>query len=181
MCSGCKMDDKDVQVMYARQGAVEVSDFDEEPRYRKVTTGKRWNYNKKKPRKKTRPGCPENNFGPHLFVWTTELESEKTLFFKFYGFHKYQREVCCGCGKRRNSELTERYIKRKDRAWEKFSDLPKGEPVPRWRYRGTPRRVHYSYFTWENEDKGFAAFKKAEAERRGILNVDVDGRWLGLY
>lgn len=164
-----------------RQGKVEVSDFDDEIPYKKPHSGTQWNWNKKKPRKKTRPGCPENNFGPHLFVWTTELESEKTIFFRYFGFHKYHREVCCGCGKMRGSAESEHYMKRKDRAWEKYNDLPKGEPVPRYRYRGGPRWVRYSYFTWEDDDEGYKAFRKAEVEKRGILAVDVDGRWLGLY
>lgn len=164
-----------------RRGKVEVSDFDDEFRYVKPNGGRAWNWNKKKTRKKTRPGCVENNFGPHEFVWTTELESEKTLFFKFFGFHKYHREVCCGCGKTRGTELSERYIKRKDRAWEKFTDLPKGEPVSRWVYNGRPRRVHYKWFTWENENEEFMSYKKEIVNKRGILSVDIDGRYLGLY
>lgn len=176
------MDDKDVQRMYVRQGAVEIEDFDEEIRYRKPTGGSPWGgWNKKKPRKKTRPGCPENNFGPHLFVWTTELESEKTIFFQFFGFHKYHREVCCGCKKQRGTEESERYTKRKDREWEKLYSLPKGEPVARWTYKGRPRRVHYKWFTWESHNEEYQKFKKEIIDRRGILSVDIDGRFLGLY
>lgn len=167
-----------------RQGGVEVEDFDDEIRYRKVPHKARFEWNNRavrraKQKPKTRAGCPENNYKAHLYVWTTELESEKTLFFRYFGFHKYQREVCCGCGKRRNTENTERYIKRKDRAWEKLNELfEKGQPVPRWgRWGG----VKYSYFTWENDNDEYMAFRKEEIAKVGALNADIDGRWLGLY
>ena len=185
MCKECKMDNREVDKMYKRQGAVDVSDFDDEFRYVKPGGKKQFDWSNKAARsarnKKTRAGCPENNLKAHEYVWTTELESEKTLFFQFFGFHKYQREVCCGCRKRRNTELSERYIKRKDRAWEKLSDFPKGEPVARWSYRGRPRRVHYKWFVWEEENEEYKNFKKEIIDKRGIFGVDVDGRFLDLY
>ena len=167
-----------------RRGKVEVSDFDDEFRYVKAGGKTQFEWSNKATRRarqkpKPRAGCPENNMKAHLYVWTTELESEKTIFFRYYGFHKYQREVCCGCGKRRKTEFSERYIKRKDRAWEKLDNpFPKGEPVSRYyRWRGTK----YSYFVWESYDEDYMAFRRAEIDRLGSLNADIDGRWLGLY
>lgn len=163
-----------------RRGKVEIEDFDDEMPYRKAPHGKAFEWSNKATRRariNKRPGCPENDMKAHLYVWTTELESEKTLFFRYFGFHKYQREVCCGCGKHRKTENTERYIKRKDRAWEKMNDLfAKGEPVPRWgRWGG----VKYSYFTWENYNEEWWAFRKEEiAKENDFRQVDVDGRWL---
>lgn len=109
------------------------------------------------------------------------MENEKALFFRFFGFHKYEREVCIGCLKTRGTQESERYTKRKDRAWEKLTDLPKGEPVARWVYRGRPRRVHYKWFTWEDDNEEYKDFRKEQVAKQGIFNVDVDGRFLGLY
>lgn len=182
MCWDCNNNDKGDPYKNFRRGGVEVEDFDDEPRYRKVTHGTAFEWNNKavrRARMKSRPGCPENNMKAHLYVWTTELESEKTLFFRFFGFHKYEREVCCGCDKVRGTRNSERYIKRKDRAWEKIESMPKGEPVPRrYRWRG----ISYSYFSWENYNDEYMAFRKEElAKETDFRNVDVDGRFLPYF
>lgn len=181
MCWDCNNNDKGDPYKNFRRGGVEVEDFADEFRYMKPSHKTQFDWSKKKRRASmrasTRPGCPENNFKAHPYVWTTELESEKTIFFRFFGFHKYQREVCCGCGKRRKTENTERYVKRKDRAWEKFESLPKGQPVSRYR-RGLTR---YSWFVWEDYNDEYMDFRKEEIAKVGAMNADVDGRFLGLY
>lgn len=106
MCSCCKMDPRDVKIMRMRQGAVGVEDFYKEVNY---TPKKKV---KAKPAKQTRPGCSGNEGKRHIYVWTTEFNLED-LFFKFFGFHKYEKKFCAGCSKRQyGTRKTERYVRK---------------------------------------------------------------------
>ena len=73
-------------------------------------------------RKKETPkkrGCPENDFGPHIYVWTTlatnswsQFLEENDSFFGRHGFRRREYKVCCGCGKQQSSRYTEEMQKR---------------------------------------------------------------------
>lgn len=43
----------------------------------------------RKSKKKKKPGCPENNNGPHVWVWV-----------EWWPGSRYETKVCCGCEKR---------------------------------------------------------------------------------
>ena len=43
----------------------------------------------KKNKKKKKRGCPENDFGPHVYVWVP--------YFTFWSDGRYEIKVCCGC------------------------------------------------------------------------------------
>ena len=169
MCKGCDGWGDYLTVQDFRHGKVEVEDFADEIPYRHAKRRKK----KDKPAK-TRPGCIGNEYGPHVFTWTQELENEKTVFFRYFGFHKYQREVCVGCGKVRKVEHSERYVKRNERAWNKLSTPPKSEPVSRWA-RG---KVRPSYFAFEQRGEGYKEFRKAFIDKHGWLTYNLDGRFL---
>jgi hypothetical protein len=117
-------------------------------------------------RKRTRPGCPANDNKAHVYVWTTE-GMERDFFSDYYGFHKTERRLCCGCGKRNGSRLSEEYMKVKERKWAKLATPEKGVPIPRWNYRGRPRRVYFKYWTWENDDPDYTAARKEYREKHG--------------
>lgn len=168
MCKSCDGWGEYLTKKDFNRGKVEVSDFDEETRYRHAKR------RKKKEKVKTRPGCIGNDYGPHVFVWTQELERKNTLFYKFYGFHKYHREVCAGCSKTRKVEHSERYTKRNERAWNRLSTPPKGEPVSRWA-RG---KIRPSYFSFEQYDDEFVAYKREFIAKHGYLYTALDGRFL---
>lgn len=153
------------------RGGVEADDFDKEVNYQTRIKGRGFKGRKKE---KTRPGCPENNYGPHIYVWTTEFE-EEDLFFKHYGYHKREREFCAGCGKRRHgSRVTERYEKVRKRKYEKMygdgTNVPRGTPRPR---RRGDRKPTYKYWSWEKYDEAFVT--KVEAH-----NAKHHG-WEGKY
>jgi len=154
------MDPAETKVFRQRQGAVDISDFDEELRPRRP----------KRKAKKRRPksyqaakGCSENDHGPHVYVWTSEFMYED-LFYRFYGYHKYTREVCVGCRKTRKKALTERYEKIRDRRYRnlygsEFSVVRGQGPVsrPRWGYH---RRPSMAYFSWEDQDPDYQAYRR---------------------
>lgn len=158
MCSDCYPYGIDPYKEFT-QGGVGIEDFDDEIRYRHA---KRKN---KAQKVKTRAGCPENEFKAHVYVWTQEFE-EKNIFFKFYGFHARESEVCAGCGKKRKSRYSEQYEKRKAREWKKkYGDefsVKRGEPISR--FGKGPR---YSWWHWEYNDEEFRAFRKEWAIKHG--------------
>jgi len=96
-------------------GGVDPSDFDETMPHRKKR-------GKKRPIKKR--GCPENDFGPHIYVWTTEsfrkgdgsfddwLWQYEKDFWDKNGFHRREYKTCAGCKKRAGSRYTEEFAKR---------------------------------------------------------------------
>lgn len=159
MCWDCYNDGIDPYKEF-RQGGVSIEDFDEEIKYRHPK-------NKKKSRavKKTRAGCPETDYSAHVYVWTTEREVEN-LFFKFYGYHARESEICVGCGKKRKSRHTEKYEKRKAREWKKvYGDefsVKRGEVVPRAAYGPS-----YRWWHWESRDQKFREFREEYARTHG--------------
>lgn len=173
MCSSCKMDPSEMKVFYARQGAVEIEDFDDEVRFR--PPGKGYSYNRRT--KKARPpkGCPANNGKAHVWVWTSEYE-ETDIFYKHFGFHKKETKVCCGCLLKTKVRETERYMKRKERAWFKKNGaeftVKRGEPVSRYgRYRGE----RFWSFMWEMDDPAYA--EKYNAWREEQRRIYRESRW----
>jgi len=142
------MDPHEVKRFRARQGAVEIEDFDDEVKFRKP--GKGYSYRSKKRLRTPARGCEANNNKAHVWVWTTEKEITD-IFFKHFGFHKKESRVCCGCGKVDKTRETEEYMKRKERAWRKRTggafDVKRGEPVGR-RYWGNT----FWGFQWEMLD-----------------------------
>jgi len=102
------------KIFRQRQGAVEVEDFDDEVRIRK---------SKKKAPKPRQRGCPGNDHGAHVYVWTTELEPTGYLviswnqkkypsFYKKHGFHRQEAYACVGCGTVKKRRYTEQMQKR---------------------------------------------------------------------
>lgn len=78
-----------------------VEDF-EEPRYR---------HPKRRAKKVKARGCQGNDWGKHVYVWTTDPENlfswdDAQEFYKFHGFYRREYYVCCGCGKRSRSRHT---------------------------------------------------------------------------
>lgn len=72
----------------ARRGAAEDAFWDEDELidYRRI--GKRRD-------RKPRAGCPENNNGPHIYVWIP--------YVTWWSNAKCEIKVCCGCEKRPSS------------------------------------------------------------------------------
>lgn len=60
-------------------------------------------------------GCSGNDFGPHVYVWTTESDEWSwdydEDFFKRNGYYRREYKTCCGCGKIANSRWTEEMAK----------------------------------------------------------------------
>lgn len=167
MCRCCKMDPSEDARYRLRQGEIPIEDFDEEVRYRRPSRGRGYSYNKK--RKREPRGCPANNNKAHVWVWTTEKEITD-IFFNYFGFHKRETKVCCGCGKVSKTRETEEYMRRKERAWRKRTggefNVKRGEPVSRYsRYRGKS----FWSFSWEMEDPKYQeiydAWYKRQKER----------------
>lgn len=176
MCWDCWANRKGDPYKIFRRGGVPVEDFDEEIRYRHAPNKKK---KSKSPRSKDNRGCQMNDGGPHIYVWTTERNIED-LFFRFYGFHKWEKEYCCGCGIRRGTQLTERYLKVKERKYKKLTNgaefnVNRGEPVAtrRWssRYQYLPG---YSFFQWEDRDEEYKAYRSEYIKKNGY-NEYVDG------
>jgi len=80
-----------------RRGGMDDAFWDEDELvdHRKVSK-------KKRPRKKR--GCPENNFGAHVYIWVTETRYHYS--FTAYGYvmdknkpYTVENKTCCGCGK----------------------------------------------------------------------------------
>jgi hypothetical protein len=159
------MDPSEVAVMRARQGAVEASDFDDEPKYRHPKRRAK----KARARSLTRTPCPEAEDGKHVYVWVPYISEysyyNEDVFYKHYGWHKRETKTCCGCLATAGSRETERYLKTKDRRWRKLTggeyEVKRGEPVPRW-----GRWAGYQNFVWENYDEDYyAKVKAADAAR----------------
>lgn len=157
-----------------RRGKVDVDDFYKEVNYQtrlKGRTGYRVKF-----RDKTRPGCPGNNFGPHIYVWTTEGQTS-SFFSDYYGFYKYEFRICCGCGKKTKSRLSEPYLKIKARKWEKMYggeyNVQRGAPVSKY-HRWGPS---YSYWHWENYDSDFVKARKEYIDRHGYPSYLYNYGW----
>lgn len=92
-----------------RHGGVPLSDFDEEAPYKKKSK-------KKRPAKKR--GCPENDYGPHVYVWVPTSQvydwwpDYDDGFYEKHGFHRREHKICCGCGKKQGGRYTEEMQKR---------------------------------------------------------------------
>ncbi len=166
MCKSCKMDPAEVARKQTRQGAVAVDDFDKEVNYRP----------KKKESKSAsrRPGCYANNYKAHVYVWTSEREI-KTLFYRYFGFHSRETEVCVGCGKTRGRRHSEKYEKVKRREWNKrYSnefEVKRGAPVPRREMRRGPS---YTWWRWETYDEGYVAYRREYVARHGWGEIVYD-------
>lgn len=136
------------------RGGVEASDFDDEVRYRRPNSGRRYGRSPKR-RRDTR-GCPANEGKGHVYVWTSEREVTD-IFFKHFGFHKKESKVCAGCGVVSKTRETEEYMKRKERAWRKRTggefNIRRGEPVSRYRRWGNT----FWGFNWEMLDPEYKA------------------------
>jgi len=130
-------------------GGVPIEDFDEDVR---IGHPKR---RKKKVKRKNYPGCPANNRKGHVWVWTEEFERENTLCYRYFGFHEYERKVCCGCGHRDASRRSEAYRARKEKMWAK--------------YRRSYSR--YRWWTWESYDEGYQAYRKDYIAKHGFTNA----------
>lgn len=169
MCKGCYSDPTWDEIYYRRQGAVDVDDFYKEVNYQTRMKGRGWSRGGSHKQKfRNRPGCPGNDFKAHVYVWTTEKE-ESTFFSDYYGFHKRQSRICVGCGKRNGSQLSDEYMKRKLREWDKLDSLKKGEPVPYYR-RSNAKYPRYSFkwWNWESMDEDFRRAKKEYIDRYGM-------------
>lgn len=96
-------DEENTHADYIR-GGVSPEDFEMEMPRRK-----------KKPKKKSpsKRGCPENEFGPHIYVWEAGppewdwWPDYTDTFYERNGFHRREYKICCGCGKRTGSRYTE--------------------------------------------------------------------------
>lgn len=175
MCKGCKMDPREMAKFRERQGAVDVDDFYKEVNYQtrmKGRGGMTWGRASK--RRKNKAGCPSNNYGPHIYVWTTEGQ-EDNFFSDYYGFFKYEYETCCGCGKTRKSRKSEQYEKVKARKWaKKYGDeysMKRGEPVGRF----ASGRTRYSWWNWESYDEDYMEARQEYFNRRGFTSYYYNG------
>ena len=162
MCKHCWDDEPEPHHKDYIRGGVDVSDFDEVVRYRHP---KRRKPKERYPRER---GCIGNNYGPHVYVWTTETNDKKDPFYTTFGYHKNEYRVCAGCGAGWKSRHTERYEKTKERKWIKRTGGPfnvkRGEPVRRygWRYHS------YYGFKWEDDFPEFIEARQAFMKARGL-------------
>lgn len=168
MCSSCKMDPHEEKRFRYRQGAVDVDDFYIEVNYQTRMKGRGFKRKNEKP--KTRPGCPENDFGPHVYVWTTEGQIED-LFFRYFGFHKYQRRICAGCGKMDGTKHSDAYHERNEREYNKrypstAFTIKRGAPVGRREIRSN-YRPKLRWFSFESYDDGYVKYEKDYIARNG--------------
>lgn len=162
MCKGCDGWGDYLTVQDFRRGKVEVEDFADEIPYRHAKR------RKKKEKEKTRPGCPGNEYGPHVYVWTEEREAPD-FFSRHYGFNKRQSLACIGCSKISKRKLSDKYEKIKARKYAAMygngEHQPRGEPVSRY---GRLYRPSYSYWSWENLDEEYREKREAYIKRNGI-------------
>lgn len=146
------------------RGGVRAEDFDDIPRYRHPKRRTK----KKSARAKKNHGCTGNDNGPHVYVWTTETQVED-LFFRFYGYHKFEKEVCVGCRNYRRKQTTARYEKIRARVYKKMYggpfDVKRGSPVPKYQWRN--RKPSYDYFSWEVYDEKFIEYRRQYIEKYG--------------
>jgi hypothetical protein len=169
MCKACKMDPRDVDIFYRRQGMVDADDFNEEGLLRYRHPKRRKARKDKYP--KPRPGCPENDWGKHVYVWVDQAGIyESPSFYRYYGYYKYKYEVCCGCGKVGKKEHTDKYERVNMKAYNKrFGgnefNVERGKPLD-WRTRRaySPK---YRWFSFENDDQDFKAAHKQWAIQNG--------------
>lgn len=189
MCSSCYNDPAMDRIHYQRQGMVEVSDFDEEPRYRHPKRRAK----KSRARSLTRTPCPVAEDGKHVYIWEP-YESVWTprdkVFRRYFGYYKKEILTCCGCMATKGiGRDTERYAKVKERKWRKLTggeyDVKRGEPVSRYRrWRGSS----YYSFVWESYDEGYQKAladweetKEAERFRKEAeyRRIAMRRKWLG--
>lgn len=109
--------------------------------------------------RKRYPGCPGNNNKSHVFVWTTQYEDTRNLFYRYFGFHKHERKVCAGCAHRDARRTTERYDKKK---------------MGLWPNRKNKAYSSYRWWCWESYDEGYAAFRKEHVSRYGFTEAFYD-------
>lgn len=150
------------------RGGVDPDDFYKEVDYRLAKP------KPKRKKKKTRPGCRENDFGPHIYVWTSEYVTEDdSFFFAVFGWHKWEDQRCAGCGKHKESKKTERYETIKYRKYVKMygdgSQVPRGAPVPRHRIN---RKPYFPSWNWEEYDERFIA-----AREEYLAKHQASGGW----
>lgn len=169
MCKACQAYKKEyAETQDIRQGRVEPDDFEREVNYKpkkKVKSSRRY----------SGTGCAGNDGGPHVRVWTASDGWDGEFFRKHYGYYKYERYVCVGCGAGFKTRLSERYMKVKERKWAKKPDFPKGEPLSRWG-RG---RKRFKWWDWEDEDPTYAAAYKehiTEVNKRYAYWLEVRNR-----
>lgn len=104
MCKHCWDDTESVHHKDFIRGWEEPDGFEKEVNYRPKP--------KKRKATRTRPGCPGNDNKTHVYVFTTEYNI-KDLFYRYFGFHKYEKRFCAGCGKNGHKvRKTERYVKK---------------------------------------------------------------------
>lgn len=177
MCWDCNDNPKGDPYKNYIRGGVEIDDFEKEVNYQTRLKG-RSGYRRKFKKEKTRPGCPENNFGPHIYVWTSEfISDDRDFFFRVFGWHKWEEKVCAGCEKTgRPSRLTERYAKVKERKYTKMygdgTNVPRGAAVSRYGRRNN-RKANFTYWCWEDYDEKFIAAKEEYLKRH---NNSFDAR-----
>lgn len=176
---------------WQRKGMIEVSDFDDEPRYRHPKR----RVKKSRARSITRTPCPVAEDGKHVYVWEGTLDTwgnsgKELTFYRYFGYYKHERQVCCGClttkGSRRE---TQKYIQVKERKWRKLTGgeygVVRGAPVKRYgRWGGS-----FYTFTWEDRHEGYrealaewettleAKRMRDEAMRR---RIEMRRKYLGL-
>jgi hypothetical protein len=142
-----------------KHGGVDIDDFDAEVNYQKRIAKK----NKKA--KKRYPGCPENNNGPHVYVWTTEFRGER-LFKDYFGFHKYEEKRCAGCGHKDSSRLTEEYNARNSKEFTKYK-----------RKNPNRRYLRLRWWRFETYDEGFKNKERSAWQRWGYGKSDYFWEW----
>jgi len=158
MCKHC-LDYDDPHHKDFIRGGVDPEDFDKEVNYQT-------NLKKKNKKVKTRPGCPGNDYKAHVYVWTTENEY-RDFFCDYFGFPKYQHNICAGCGKRNGTKCSDQYMKVKEREWAKLAVPEKGVPIPFWRHR-TRHYVSFKWWDWENYNEDYRKARKAYIDRHGL-------------
>lgn len=160
-----------------REGALDDAYWDEDEL---VDYPHRAKKKKKRKRSKTRPGCIGNDYGPHIYVWTTEFENTRDVFYSYYGYFKYESRICCGCRKKNGRQKTEKYEKKKHREWVKrYGDLEelrlhRGKG-PVQRYRGS----RYTWWAWETEDEGFNEHRRLWQEKYGPFWTNTGTNYWG--
>jgi len=136
-----------------RQGAINPDVYDEEVNYSPKTKAKKT--------KKRYPGCPGNDKGPHIYVWTTE-KNNHTLFFEHYGFHKYEKRICVGCNHVDRKRTTQAYRERNAR--EKDKAARRGQRT-------------YKYWTFEDHDEEYREVRRRYISRHGWDEYAYNGMW----